>query len=253
MSRSARKRSATGVYHVMLRGINRQEIFKDDEDYRRFLRTLTDCKHISGFDLYAYCLMPNHIHLLIREKGEPLELIVKRIGSRFVWWYNLKYERVGHLFQDRYKSEPVEDDSYFLTVLRYIMQNPMKAGMEETLGSWPWSSYAHYDGGEDFITDTAFADGFFSDRAALLAYLRERNEDRALEERPRQPRVSDEKAAVIAAGITRCKSPEAFRQLDKAAQRSHAVQLRQANLSIAQIARFTGMPATTVARITKMV
>lgn len=253
MPRSARRRSATDTYHVMLRGINRQQIFMDDEDYRRFVRTLSDCKQISGFELYAWCLMPNHIHLLIHVQSEPLEKIVKRIGSRFVWWYNMKYERVGHLFQDRYRSEPVEDDTYFLTVLRYILQNPMKAGLEDAPGSWPWSSYAHYSGDEDFLTDTAFADGFFPDRAALLDYLRQDNSDRAMDEHPKPPRVSDEKAAAIAARLTHCKTPEAFRQLDKATQRDLAVQLRQAHLSIVQITRLTGIPATTVGRITKMV
>ena len=99
------------IYHVMLRGINRQDIFEDEEDFLRFLAVLKECKEISGYELYAYCLMANHIHLLIRTGKEPLDLIFKRLGSRFVYWYNLKYRRTGHLFQDRYRSEPVEDDS----------------------------------------------------------------------------------------------------------------------------------------------
>ena len=127
MPRSARRLSATDTYHVMLRGINRQQIFMDDEDCRRFVRILSDCKQLSGFELYAWCLMPNHIHMLIHVQNEPLEKIIKRIGSRFVWWYNMKYERVGHLFQDRYRSEPVEEDAYFLTVLRYILPIPRDA------------------------------------------------------------------------------------------------------------------------------
>ena len=252
MPRSARRRSTTDTYHVMLRGINRQQIFMDDEDYRRLLRTLSDCKRISGFELYAYCLMPNHIHLLIHAQSEPLEKILKRVGSRFVWWYNMKYDRVGHLFQDRYKSEPVEDDAYFLTVLRYILQNPMKAGLEDAPGSWTWSSYAHYSGNDDFLTDAAFADSFFPDRAALLDYLRRQNEDRALDERSRPARLSDDKAAAIAAKLTHCKTPDAFRQLDKAKQRDYISQLRDAHLTIAQIARLTGIPSATVGRIVKM-
>ena len=115
----------------MLRGINQQDIFEDEDDYLRFLAIIRECKDISKFELYAYCLMTNHVHLLLKTGEEPLELIFKRIGSRYVYWYNLKYQRIGHLFQDRYKSEAVEDDAYFLTVLRYIMQNPMKAGMEK--------------------------------------------------------------------------------------------------------------------------
>ena len=89
----------------MLRGINRQDIFEDEEDFLHFLTVLKECKAICEFEIYAYCLMTNHIHLLIKSGKEPLALVFKRIGSRFVYWYNLKYRRSGHLFQDRYKSE----------------------------------------------------------------------------------------------------------------------------------------------------
>ena len=84
MPRSARKQSSTGIYHVMLRGINQQDIFKDEEDYLRFLSVVKECKEVCGFELYAYCLMTNHVHLLIKVGKEPLELIFKRIGCRYV-------------------------------------------------------------------------------------------------------------------------------------------------------------------------
>ena len=127
MPRQARKRSNTQIYHAMLRGINQQQIFEDNEDYAKFIQVIRDCKSLSGFQLFAYCLMGNHIHLLLKETNEPIEQIFRRIGSRYVYWYNVKYQRVGHLFQDRFKSEPIETNEYFLTVLRYIHQNPIKA------------------------------------------------------------------------------------------------------------------------------
>lgn len=114
MPRAAREKSNSGVYHVMLRGINRQIIFLDDEDYEKYLQCFEECKSTSGYNLCAYCLMGNHIHLLLKEEKEPLELTFKRLGARYVFWYNWKYKRSGHLFQDRYKSEAVEDDAYFL-------------------------------------------------------------------------------------------------------------------------------------------
>lgn len=140
MPRSARKKSGSGIYHVMLRGINRQVIFQDDEDCDKYLQCLAECKAVSGFTLHAYCLMGNHLHLLIQEGKEPLEQIFKRIGVRYVYWYNWKYKRTGHLFQDRFKSEPVNEDSYFLAVLRYIYQNPVKAGLCQRPVDYPWSS-----------------------------------------------------------------------------------------------------------------
>ncbi|MBE6563266.1 MAG: hypothetical protein E7660_05975 [Ruminococcaceae bacterium] len=126
MPRQARIKSKSGIYHVMLRGINQQQIFEEPEDYYKFLEIVEEYKAVSEFELYAYCLMGNHIHLLIKENKEPIEQIFKRIGGKFVYWYNIKYQRVGHLFQDRFKSEPVETNDYLLTVIRYIHQNPLK-------------------------------------------------------------------------------------------------------------------------------
>ena len=130
MPRKARAKSKTGIYHIILRGINRQKIFNDNEDKKRLLETLLRYKEKSKYQIYAYCLMDNHIHLLLKEGEEPLAQIMRRIGGSYVYWYNHKYERVGNLFQDRFKSEVVEDDTYFLTVLRYIHQNPAKAGID---------------------------------------------------------------------------------------------------------------------------
>ena len=108
----------------MIRGINQQNIFSVDEDYEKFIAILAKYHKKSEYEIYAYCLMGNHVHLLIKEGREALPHAMKRIGTSYVSWYNWQYNRKGHLFQDRYKSEPVEDDVYFLTVLRYIHQNP---------------------------------------------------------------------------------------------------------------------------------
>ena len=105
MPRQERKKSKTGIYHVMLRGINQQTIFEDEEDNQRFLQTLKDYQEKSGYIIYAYCLMGNHIHLLMKEGEEDIGLAFKRIGVSYVYWYNWKYERRGHLFQGRFKSE----------------------------------------------------------------------------------------------------------------------------------------------------
>jgi len=97
MPRQARKLSSTGIYHVMLRGINQQQIFEDEEDYDKFLQILKECKEVSEFRLLAYCLMGNHVHLLIKQEQERLDTVFRRIAGRYVYWYNVKYRRVGHL------------------------------------------------------------------------------------------------------------------------------------------------------------
>lgn len=144
MPRVARIKSSTGIYHIMIRGINQQNIFSYDDDYKRFLVILAKYHRQSNYEIYAYCLMGNHIHLLLKEGKESLATSMKRIGTSYVYYYNWQYDRKGHLFQDRYKSEPVEDDAYFLTVLRYIHQNPLKAGLSDDISSYPWSSYSEY-------------------------------------------------------------------------------------------------------------
>ncbi|WP_404330329.1 transposase [Mesobacillus maritimus] len=108
MPREARQKSTSGVYHVMLRGANRQEIFHDDEDRMKFLNCLKKYKGIAKFNLYAWCLMDNHVHLLLKEGEEELATTMKRIGVSYVSFYNWKYCTTGHLFQDRFKSECVE-------------------------------------------------------------------------------------------------------------------------------------------------
>lgn len=142
--RQAREKSSTGIYHVMLRGINRCPIFLDDGDYDTFIYTLKDIKETNACCFYAYCLMENHVHLLVKEKGESISKIVSKIAASFALRYNKKYKRVGYLFQDRFKSEPVETESYFYTVIRYIHQNPVKAEICLTPGEYRHSSYAEY-------------------------------------------------------------------------------------------------------------
>lgn len=154
MTRRAREVSGTGIYHVMMRGINRQNIFEDDEDYVRFVTLLyqmvcpVDDKGKSlpsRCIFYAYCLMTNHVHLLIREASESLSAVIKRIGVSYAQYYNKKYIHFGHLFQDRFKSEPVNDNGYFFTLLRYIHQNPLAAGLVNDVSSYRWTSWKEYE------------------------------------------------------------------------------------------------------------
>ncbi|MEL7567830.1 MAG: transposase [Dehalobacterium sp.] len=155
MPRTARKKSENGIYHLMLRGINQQNIFENEEDNKKFLDILETYKTEIDYKIYAYCLMGNHVHLLIKEGKEEFSNTMKRIGAGYVYWYNWQYGRKGHLFQDRYRSEAVENDRYFLAVLRYIHQNPIKAGIVKDIDTYEWSSYREYIG-EKGIVDTDF-------------------------------------------------------------------------------------------------
>lgn len=155
MSRKSREISPTGVYHVMLRGINRGRIFDDEQDCRKFVKILSQVTHPKDKDdaplppycsIYAYCLMDNHIHLLIAEGTESLSNTMKRIGVAYVSYYNKRNERLGPLFHDRFRSEAVADAGYFINLLRYVHCNPVEAGIVEHPSQYQWSSWHEYDG-----------------------------------------------------------------------------------------------------------
>ena len=144
MPGQAREKSKTGIYHIIIRGANKQEIFHDEEDKIKFLEILKKVKSKTKIKVFGWCLMNNHVHLLIEEDKEEISITMKRIGVSFVWYYNKKYRTTGHLFQDRFKSEKVETDKYLLTVIRYIHQNPIKARMVKSIEQWKWSNCLEY-------------------------------------------------------------------------------------------------------------
>ena len=252
MPRIARKESRSNIYHVMIRGINRQNTFEEDDDRICFMKILNYCKEISGFRLHAFVLMSNHIHLLIEPSGEALNTVFTRIETRYALWYNKKYQRTGYLFQNRFRSEAVETDQYFMTVLRYIIQNPIKAGMEKDPGSYRWSSYRAYKNGKGAVTDTEYALNLFGSREALMQYLGENNNDSVMDEADFDRRLKDEQAKEKMFRITRCKTASAFQQLDRPLRKEYAVRMYQSGLSLGQISRLTGMAKTTVFKAVKV-
>jgi putative transposase len=146
MPRSGRRLSTSKTYHVMIRRNERKAIFLDDDDRAFFVSTLAMKNQERRFAVYAYCLMDNHVHLIINEGTEPISKIMKRIQVSYVYYFIKKYGQSGHLFQDRFKSEAVEDDQYLLTAIRYIHHNPVKAQMVSRPCEYRWSGYSLYLG-----------------------------------------------------------------------------------------------------------
>lgn len=232
--------SESGIYHVILRGVNRQAIFEDDEDSEQFLDILEGCKAVSGFEVLAYCLMGNHVHLLMRVGKEPLSTIFRRIASKYVYWFNVKYDRVGHLFQERFKSEPVEDDAYLATVMRYIHNNPVKAGICQAPEEYPLSSYRDYLGARG-LTDTALALSLMP-LPQLVEFTRRPNEDECLDVPGRaRVRFTDADARRIMGDVAGCSSVGDFQSLGGDEQRRAVRMMIEVGLSIRQVSRITGM------------
>ena len=254
MPRVARKKSDSGIYHLVARGINRQNIFEYPEDREKYLDILKSVKEISGFMLYGYCLLDNHVHLLMEEKEESLAIIFKRLGARYVIWFNRKYERTGPLFQGRYHSEVVENDKYLLTALRYIHQNPVKAGLCKSPQVYRWSSYNDYCGKGAGITDTALVLELFSSditkQKKLFAEFMGTDDSNHADYLDVDTNVPDALKAkmTMLCGVD---SASGFQALDSSKREEGVLRLRNAGLSIRQIVRMTGVSFKIVRRIGK--
>ena len=286
MPRQARKVSELNIYHVILRGINRQIIFEEDNDYLQFISILKYYKNRCDFKIYAYCLMNNHIHLLIEHSSTNMETIMKKIEVKFVRWYNTKYQRVGHLFQDRYKSEPINDMRYFLTVFRYINQNPLHAGLESVIGTYPWSSYQEYlaryfltvfryinqnplHAGLESVIGTypwssyqeylALDDSFidinkviklFADSEECINFLSTDSNIKCMEGYP-QSGISDKDALQMIRERTGCDSTADFQCLELFARNKYLKMLHQSGITIRQLNRLTGISRTSIEKAIK--
>jgi len=141
MPRIARGLIDNQIYHIINRGNRRETVFHDMYDYERFLKLLQDSKEKYNIEIYAYCLMPNHFHLVIYTKySESLSKAMHWISSSYVRYYNKRYKISGHLWQGRYKSFIVEQDSYLLVLLKYVEVNPKRAKIVKLCQDYKYSS-----------------------------------------------------------------------------------------------------------------
>ncbi len=176
MPRFPRDKSDTGIYHIMVRGINKMSLFQEKYDKYKFLEIISNMKSQGEYSLYAYCIMDNHAHLLVKEEVDPISRSMKRICVSYSYYYNKKHKRVGHVFQDRFKSEKIETDEYLLECIRYIHNNPVKASMVSEPKNHKYSSYNIYigkDNNELDIIETGFPLSVFSEckKQALRQFI----------------------------------------------------------------------------------
>ena len=242
MPRKPRIISETGSYHIMIRGVNKQDLFHDDQDYRKFLKCLRQSLIKSESDLFAYCLMTNHIHLLLFS-CEP-DVFMKRLSSGYVYYYNHKYDRIGHLFQERYKSEAITDEAYLLTVFRYILHNPEKAGI------CPYANYAYSSVQELFFGNDLCRPDLVIDLAggldSLLDFLSTENEDICMDIDNISRRILDMEKAMKLTGLADLhlisKQPQDTRN-------QYIQLLSQAGISIHSISDLTQISRNTIRKI----
>ena len=159
MPRPPRLLLPQSCYHIMTRGNNKNIVFKQNDDYRYYLNLVAKYRNELPFDLFHYCLMPNHIHMLIRtQKAHDFSLYMKKINLAYFHYYKRKYKWVGHFWQDRFKSQPVGKDEYFIQCGKYIEFNPVRKELTANAQEYPYSSYRFYALGEKdaLITEDMF-------------------------------------------------------------------------------------------------
>ena len=153
MSRPYRLQSEDCFYHITSRGDDRKRIFLSERDYHKFIEYISYAKAKYKFHVYAYCLMPNHYHLLLETTQANISKIMHYLNGSYTMYYNTKRKRSGHLFQGRFKSIVVDKDSYFQELSRYIHLNPVKAKITKQPEAYRWSSYRGYFGKQDQVLD----------------------------------------------------------------------------------------------------
>lgn len=183
MPRIARIKEENAIYHVMSRGNNREPILSSEEDKIRYLETLKRYKERYQIQIYAYCVMDNHVHVIIDSNGQDISKIVHGINVSYAQYINRKYKRCGHIFQDRFKSEIIDNDEYMLTASQYIHDNPVRAGMTKTAKEYKWSSIGIYGGEKDkykLVNEEYILKYFSEDKAKArelyFEYMKEEHE-----------------------------------------------------------------------------
>lgn len=183
MARKPRIHYPGALYHVILRGNARQDVFFDDKDRYRFYLFMQEGIERYGHRVLAFCLMTNHIHLALQVGEVSLSRIMQNLAFRYTRWVNWRLKRSGHLFQGRYKAVLVDADSYLLELGAYIHLNPVRASMVATPETYPWSSHRAYLGNElipwlntDYIL-SQFSETLSNARRQFVEFVAERSKD----------------------------------------------------------------------------
>jgi REP element-mobilizing transposase RayT len=175
MPRPPRIHFPGALFHVIARGNGRQKTFRDQADYRAFLAMLASLKQQKPFQLYAYCLMPNHFHLLLEVDRVPLAHLMQPLLTRYAKAFNGRHRRVGHLFQARYQAILCQRDTYLQALVRYLHLNPVRAHLIRDPAAWPWSSHRAYLGRQQGpLVDAGFPLSLFHPHRARSVVLYQR-------------------------------------------------------------------------------
>lgn len=246
---SRKPRTAGEYLHIIVRGIGKQILFEEKYDNEKYLAYLKRFASETGITVLAYCLMENHVHLLLRDDRSEIAVFMKKTGVGYAQYYNKKYERTGHLFQDRYKSENITGEAQLLSIYRYILNNPFKAGICRA-EDYPWSSYHEY-GRTNGLTNTEMLCELIGDENAFRSFMRKSDDVEHMEAEARKK--DDAWALTTLQNALNIVSGTQLQQFDKAQRDEAIVLLKEKGLSVRQIERLTGINRGVVQKARKVV
>lgn len=241
--RTARNFGNTGYMHLIVRGVGRQALFEDAGDYQMYLKHLQSICAEECITLLCYCLMENHVHLLVFSSSGNVSRMMNRLGTSYAKYFNRKYERVGHLFQNRFLNENIYSDAQLLIVFRYILNNPQKAGICRA-DCYEWSSYRFYGDRSSFV-DTSLFERLIGDRAAFAAFMGTANDDSCLD--VDRTDSSDDWARSEMEQTLHIRGVD-LQQMSRSDRNNALRALKQRGLSVRQIERLTGIGRNIVQR-----
>ena len=246
MPRVARAVSQSGFYHVMVRGNGHQVIFEKTQDYQKMYDLLGDAITKYELELIAWCFMPNHIHLLLCDTKRQLSKAMQSLCTSYARYFNAQTDHDGHLFQNRFRSEPIETDQRLLDTVRYIHMNPQRAGICEA-DEYVWSSYHEYLQGA-LITSTELILGMLNGKEGLIEYTNKRETLEGNKPFIKAPK-SNEELVEIAISALNGLHPSSIASLPKQSRNECLRMLKEIGLTGDQIARLTGIGKSTVYRV----
>ena len=232
-----------GYFHVYTRGVARQIIFEDRRDYIFYLKLLKQYSAETNLVVCAFCLMENHVHLIVFDVNHNLSRFMHLIGLTYSKYFNKKYERSGHLFSSRFQSVPIENEDYLLTVFRYVLNNPRGANICYA-SEYTWSSYNRYGRSDSFV-DTSVFQELLGSREEYEAFIDAKYEDCPELEDPVR---DDAWAKSVIRDVLKIESGTELLKLDCNARNRALRLLKEQGLSIRQIERLTGINRNTIQR-----
>lgn len=254
MSRLPRKAYETHYYHVIVQGIGKEEIFESGRFKSEYLNDIAMFKDMCGVKVLTYAVMNNHCHLLLyAPDSAALGTFMRRVNTRYAQYYNHVRERVGYVFRDRYKSQPIFDDNYLINCMVYIHNNPVKVGIVTEVADYSYSGLQCYHSRAGLVDLAAAGEIFDADAENVEAIMEERSaqadgncpEWLDVEEERRSPQ---EIAARVIAG---CGVPAELLKHDKARLKKAAETMLNAGLTRTEIAEAAGVSLRTLWAVMK--